>query len=488
MGERRARRASSKRTDRGHRHGSSRAPCLTGVAAAEDPWPAEYARQGGVLQPLGPQSLTPAKQRLRTQARRAIGLGAPDLTSARANLGRANRAADRAARATRSATLLRARAERLAPSAAAAARTSAERQDVIAATALEQQSERLDAMADDLSLATAATCAIPPQPSPYSIFTLPAWSDLAGWDARDQYGTIQLADVTGDGADEVLGRGTDGVELSQMSNATGVFSALPDGPPLSDAAGWDKDRFALTIRSGDISGDGQAEIIGLDGDGKIVTFLRDATTGAWTELPATSSPAWDDKGTDWSESTHYETLQLVDLDGDRVDELVARASRGIIAARFDAAANAWTPAEPRPGALRRGGLEQGALLLDDPLRRRRRSAGRRARRPRRRPRLARLELRPDHRHVEQPRKRFASRMAERHDRLGQASVLRDGAAGGPGRRPARCPGAARAIRERAGGGALGPRHLLVGRDADEPGALGRRRLGPAPVLRVASRR
>lgn len=39
------------------------------------------------------------------------------------------------------------------------------------------------------------------------IFTLPQWADANDWSEARYYSTIQLADIDGDGADELLARG-----------------------------------------------------------------------------------------------------------------------------------------------------------------------------------------------------------------------------------------------------------------------------------------
>ena len=57
-------------------------------------------------------------------------------------------------------------------------------------------------------------------------FTTPMWGDAAGW--TDQ-STIQLADVNGDGKDELLGRGDAGIEIWTFD--TGVGQWRPRGAP-----------------------------------------------------------------------------------------------------------------------------------------------------------------------------------------------------------------------------------------------------------------
>src|SRR5215831_16956162 len=44
-------------------------------------------------------------------------------------------------------------------------------------------------------------------------FQSPAWGDAAGWTDPSKYSTIKLADITGNGTEELLARNDDGVEV-----------------------------------------------------------------------------------------------------------------------------------------------------------------------------------------------------------------------------------------------------------------------------------
>jgi hypothetical protein len=44
-------------------------------------------------------------------------------------------------------------------------------------------------------------------------FSVPSWTDTGGWNDPSQYATILLADVNGDGRDDLLGRSDAGVEV-----------------------------------------------------------------------------------------------------------------------------------------------------------------------------------------------------------------------------------------------------------------------------------
>ena len=56
-------------------------------------------------------------------------------------------------------------------------------------------------------------------------FEIPAWGDGAGWTSPSKYSTIQLADLTGNGVDELIARNDDGIEIwTWSSTAAGPFS------------------------------------------------------------------------------------------------------------------------------------------------------------------------------------------------------------------------------------------------------------------------
>ena len=80
-------------------------------------------------------------------------------------------------------------------------------------------------------------------------FAVPNWTDAGGWTDPAKYSTIQLADVNGDGTDELIGRNDDGLEIFWFDttlgqwrpqvDAKGVRQALTDfaSPPPWEASG-----------------------------------------------------------------------------------------------------------------------------------------------------------------------------------------------------------------------------------------------------------
>lgn len=54
-------------------------------------------------------------------------------------------------------------------------------------------------------------------------FESPAWGDTAGWTDPSKYSTIQLADITGDGSDELIARNDDGLEIWTFDTTVGQW-------------------------------------------------------------------------------------------------------------------------------------------------------------------------------------------------------------------------------------------------------------------------
>jgi hypothetical protein len=116
-------------------------------------------------------------------------------------------------------------------------------------------------------------------------YSVPTWTDAGGWDDPSQYATIQLADVNGDGAEELIGRGGAGVVIYWFDTALGQWRPQtgPDGTPwiLTDFASkplWDEGdptnpanvQYSSTIQAADIDGKPGAEILGRLADGMTV--------------------------------------------------------------------------------------------------------------------------------------------------------------------------------------------------------------------------
>lgn len=205
----------------------------------------------------------------------------------------------------------------------------------------------------------------------------PEWSDDLGWDDPSNYATLRTGDLDGDGKADLCARANDGVLC--RTSVTGVLADAVDGPPLDDASGFaDPSRWS-TLRMADVDGDGRDDLCAatdaglscwrstgtgfdaapwvivelaadagfvgasqygtirtgdLDADGRAdVCARRSDGVACWRATatgfgPAIAGPTWsDDAG--WGRVEYWSTIRMVDLDGDRRADLCARAAAGL---------------------------------------------------------------------------------------------------------------------------------------------------------------
>jgi GH25 family lysozyme M1 (1,4-beta-N-acetylmuramidase) len=160
-------------------------------------------------------------------------------------------------------------------------------------------------------------------------FTSTAWSDASGCEAPSCYATLQLADVDGDGKDDVCGRMASGIACAR-SNGAG-FDAAFAGPSWSDAAGWGAPSAYTTIRFVDMDGDGRADVCGRGSSG--LSCALSHGMGFDAEI---AGPAWSDAA-GWSAAKYAATVRLADIDGDGKVDACGRSAKGITCARFNGA-------------------------------------------------------------------------------------------------------------------------------------------------------
>ena len=151
----------------------------------------------------------------------------------------------------------------------------------------------------------------------------PELSDASGWGVARHYGTIRLADIDGDGDDDLCARAGVGFRC-WPSNGAGFDGPTDPIVALSNDAGFSDPSRWSTIRMGDVNGDGLADVCAREATG-LSCWL---STGIGFDPAAIAGPAWrDDNG--WDVHRRYSTFRLADLDGDGRDDVCARGSAGL---------------------------------------------------------------------------------------------------------------------------------------------------------------
>ena len=202
-------------------------------------------------------------------------------------------------------------------------------------------------------------------------FVLPGWGDGGGWTDPEQYATIQLADVDGDGADELLGRTPTGLAVQVFDKSFGqwrpqvdnqdrpiVLTAFANPPPLTSAnssrpaTDWRLPQYYDTIQAADLDGQKGDEILARGANGIVVFKFTPSGTpgkGSWAQLSQSGPLA----GSAWDAPYYYATIQTGDVNGDSKAELVARGSAGITTLGWNGSSWTTLPA-PGPGILTDG--------------------------------------------------------------------------------------------------------------------------------------
>ncbi|WP_246159210.1 FG-GAP-like repeat-containing protein [Catellatospora sichuanensis] len=133
------------------------------------------------------------------------------------------------------------------------------------------------------------------------------WIDLGhGWNTWDY---IQLADITGDGKPELIGRYNGHLWYKINTSTTSSVSFAANWH--DDGAGWIPWN---TISAVDVNNDGKADIVGRYNDHLYIKLSTSSTN-------AISFGGWIDLGTGWNARDH---IQLADVTGDGKPELVSR--------------------------------------------------------------------------------------------------------------------------------------------------------------------
>lgn len=144
----------------------------------------------------------------------------------------------------------------------------------------------------------------------------PNWSDAGGWNKLPYWPTIRLKDVDGDGKADLCARGSSGFRC-HLSRGDSFGPAI-GGDLWPNSSGWDDyDNFS-TIRMADIDGDGRLDVCARSNSRFVCHLFKGDGFG-----PGISGPPWaDDVG--WNEIRYYSTIRLADINSDGKADICAR--------------------------------------------------------------------------------------------------------------------------------------------------------------------
>ena len=182
-------------------------------------------------------------------------------------------------------------------------------------------------------------------------YTLPQWSDFGGWSSPSSYSTIQLANLDGNGDDDLIGRDANGLWVEQFDSSTGQWhlQATQDGGlalPLSNRVGWTQPQYYETIQTADVNGDGKADLLARGAAG-LHTFQWNPTTDSFVEAGSVLAALSDSAG--FNQPQNYKTVQTADVLGNGSKQLLARGPAGLYTYQWGP--TGWTQIGPVLAAL-----------------------------------------------------------------------------------------------------------------------------------------
>lgn len=170
----------------------------------------------------------------------------------------------------------------------------------------------------------------------YLASTAPQYSDAYGWNASNTYyGSIKLADVNGDGLDDLCGRGGGGIGCS-INDGTGHFgNATTWTTDFSNAGGWLSPEYGTTIQFADINGDGYVDVCGRGADG-LDCGLNDPVHQQFLTAQHVSYGTAFSNANGWNANAgYYNSIRLADVNGDGYVDVCGRGSGDVVCGMND---------------------------------------------------------------------------------------------------------------------------------------------------------
>ncbi|MDB4989579.1 MAG: hypothetical protein JWN04_4757 [Myxococcaceae bacterium] len=157
------------------------------------------------------------------------------------------------------------------------------------------------------------------------------FSDQVGYASSvSRYRSLRLIDVDGDGAADLCARNELGIECAR-SNADGTFQPARQwtSQEFSDANHWNTDASGSTLRYGDVTGDGRADVCGRSTVGVICATNDGAGHFVDPHLWSRTGD-FDDKGGWNSQLSYYGSIRLIDIDEDGTKDVCGRSPAGLL--------------------------------------------------------------------------------------------------------------------------------------------------------------
>lgn len=157
------------------------------------------------------------------------------------------------------------------------------------------------------------------------------FSDLVGYNfSASVYRSLRLVDVTGDGKADVCSRNMYGIECA-VNNGSGSFGGVSPWitSEFNNDLLWNDDDSGITIRFGDIDGDGKRDVCGRGFAGMICALNDGANHFHHPHLWSDTGDFSDGEGWTLSES-FYGSIRLADINGDGRADVCGRGMNGVM--------------------------------------------------------------------------------------------------------------------------------------------------------------
>ena len=162
------------------------------------------------------------------------------------------------------------------------------------------------------------------------------------WNEEKYYKTIKIGDIDNDKKAEMISRSFYGIQTYKyISNK---WEKICDGPLWSDNAGWFKESCYDTIRLVDIDGDNSCELVGKSPT-EIEVYKYNIKKHEWNKL--SNIPLWTTEER-FGDRCYFRTINFADIDGDNAKEFIARSTLSMEVYKYNKDSDKWLKLEKGP--------------------------------------------------------------------------------------------------------------------------------------------